>query len=162
MEARTLQAFRECQLGAYIPLLILNGRGTVRILYTVNNNPQYILAKSSSQVPVIVCSNVTTQSATNEAAYARAPLKACLAAVCDSRWVLTLVLPFLPRVFSLFLHCGTPWQSGTPPGPRTGFLTLCPRSPRSTAPTYESGARTPQYQLTSWSSGGPWTYVLGS
>jgi hypothetical protein len=64
MEARTLQAF-------------------LRVLYTVNSNPQYILAKSSSQVPVIVCSEITTQSATNEPAYARAPLKACLAAVCD-------------------------------------------------------------------------------
>ena len=68
-----------------LPLADLNGCGTVRVLYTVNSNPQYILAKSSSQVPAIVCTEITTQSATNEPAYARAPLKACLAAVCDFR-----------------------------------------------------------------------------
>ena len=57
----------------------------VRVLYTVNNNPQYILARSSSQVPVIACNGATAQPDTNEPAYARAPLKACLAAVCGSR-----------------------------------------------------------------------------
>ncbi|KAG6381882.1 hypothetical protein JVT61DRAFT_499 [Boletus reticuloceps] len=65
MEARTIQAF-------------------LRVLYTVNNNPQYILAKSSSQVPAAICNETTTLSATNYLAFARAPLKACLSAVCDS------------------------------------------------------------------------------
>lgn len=66
-------------------LLTLNGCGTVRVLYTVNSNPQYILAKSSSQVPAITCTEATAQYAMNEPVYARTPLKACLAVVCDSR-----------------------------------------------------------------------------
>ncbi|KAN0074436.1 hypothetical protein V8E55_011848 [Tylopilus felleus] len=63
LESRTLQAF-------------------LRVLYTVNNNPQCILAKSASQIPTIICSGITRQSQTE---YGRAPLKACLAVVCDSR-----------------------------------------------------------------------------
>ncbi|KAN0074453.1 hypothetical protein V8E55_011865 [Tylopilus felleus] len=79
MESRTLQAFREFQL--WDPYPHSQPLGTVRVLYTVNNNPQYILAKSASQVPTIFCSGTTRQSQTE---YGRAPLKACLAAVCDS------------------------------------------------------------------------------
>lgn len=88
MESRTLQAFCECQSETDIPAL--NGCRTVRVLYTVNNNPQYILAKSSSQVLVTACNETPSK---NEPVYAQAPLKACLAAVCDSRCVPIVVWP---------------------------------------------------------------------
>lgn len=53
------------------------------MLYTVNGSPQYILARSPSSVQVTLC---PSPSAAN-AQYGLAPLKACLNAICNSRYV---------------------------------------------------------------------------
>ncbi|KAG2074874.1 hypothetical protein BDR04DRAFT_1092486 [Suillus decipiens] len=52
----------------------------LRVLYTVNSSPQYILARSPSSVQVTLC---PSPSAAN-AQYGLAPLKACLNAICNS------------------------------------------------------------------------------
>ncbi|KAG1774984.1 hypothetical protein EV702DRAFT_1008320 [Suillus placidus] len=52
----------------------------LRVLYTVNSSPQYILARSPSSVRVTLC---PSPSAAN-AQYGLAPLKACLNAICNS------------------------------------------------------------------------------
>ncbi|KAF9228288.1 hypothetical protein BS17DRAFT_331908 [Gyrodon lividus] len=57
---------------------------SLRVLYTINSSPQYILARSSVQVPAILCNGTTSRSSTNEPRYARASLKACLEVVCNS------------------------------------------------------------------------------
>ncbi|KIJ15452.1 hypothetical protein PAXINDRAFT_168955, partial [Paxillus involutus ATCC 200175] len=56
----------------------------LRVLYTINSSPQYILARSSVQVPAIFRNGTRGRLLTNDPQYAQAPLKACLAAVCNS------------------------------------------------------------------------------
>ncbi|KIK93030.1 hypothetical protein PAXRUDRAFT_829402 [Paxillus rubicundulus Ve08.2h10] len=56
----------------------------LRVLYTINSSPQYILARSSVQVPTILYNGTRSQSSASEPQYAQASLKACLVAVCNS------------------------------------------------------------------------------
>lgn len=59
----------------------------LRILYTINSSPQYILARSHSPVPVsaITYSLNPHPSHPSHNLYATAALKACLDSICRSR-----------------------------------------------------------------------------
>ncbi|KAI6148330.1 hypothetical protein BKA82DRAFT_117533, partial [Pisolithus tinctorius] len=59
----------------------------VRVLYTINSSPQYILAKIHEPVPVIRCAyaqQLPEGHDVTQPQYAQAPLKACLTAICNS------------------------------------------------------------------------------
>ncbi|KIK22763.1 hypothetical protein PISMIDRAFT_101974, partial [Pisolithus microcarpus 441] len=59
----------------------------VRVLYTVNSSPQYILAKIHEPVPVTRCTYASRLPEGHDVAqpqYAQAPLRACLTAICNS------------------------------------------------------------------------------
>src|ERR1700722_12441338 len=72
---------------------------TVRILYTINSSPQYILARSHKKVPVqlvrrqsklsfhynSIQAATTSTPEESQDLYATASLKACLDAICCSR-----------------------------------------------------------------------------
>jgi hypothetical protein len=51
----------------------------VRVLYTINSSPQYVLARSHRKVPVVVVQG--------DPRYGTTSLKACLDAICRSRSV---------------------------------------------------------------------------
>ncbi|KAI6007659.1 hypothetical protein F5J12DRAFT_938454 [Pisolithus orientalis] len=60
---------------------------SLRVLYTVNSSPQYILAKIHEPVPVIRCAyaqQLPEGHDVTQPQYAQAPLKACLTAICNS------------------------------------------------------------------------------
>ncbi|KAG1759269.1 hypothetical protein EDD22DRAFT_907046 [Suillus occidentalis] len=80
----------------------------LRVLYTVNSSPQYILARSPSSVQVTLC---PSPSAAN-AQYGLAPLKACLNAICNSSPELLLDNS---RDFSIYVL--DPLESQTMPAP---------------------------------------------
>ncbi|KAG1879861.1 hypothetical protein F4604DRAFT_1752099 [Suillus subluteus] len=80
----------------------------LRVLYTVNSCPQYILARSPSSVQVTLC---PSPSAAN-AQYGLAPLKACLNAICNSSPELLLDDS---RDFSIYVL--DPLESQTMPAP---------------------------------------------
>lgn len=56
------------------------------MLYTINSSPQYILAKTHEPVPVTHHPSPNDRGTEGtHARYAKAPLKACLTAICNSR-----------------------------------------------------------------------------
>ncbi|OAX41202.1 hypothetical protein K503DRAFT_767884 [Rhizopogon vinicolor AM-OR11-026] len=80
----------------------------LRVLYTVNSSPQYILARSPSSVQVTLCPSPSVA----HAQYALAPLKACLNAICNSSPELLLDNS---RDFSIYIL--DPLESQTMPAP---------------------------------------------
>ncbi|KAG1740789.1 uncharacterized protein EDB91DRAFT_1131454 [Suillus paluster] len=80
----------------------------LRVLYTVNSSPQYILARSPSSVQVTLCPSPSVANAQ----YALAPLKACLNAICNSSPELLLDNS---RDFSIYVL--DPLESQTMPAP---------------------------------------------
>ena len=63
----------------------LTMNGPVRVLYTINTSPQYILAKSPEKIPLASADD--TLEADGMPVYGRAPLKTCALAICRSRCV---------------------------------------------------------------------------
>ncbi|KAF8893886.1 hypothetical protein BD779DRAFT_1669410 [Infundibulicybe gibba] len=66
-----------------------NRKLALRILYTINSSPQYILARSASavqvhSVPSSSCHNLQVVSADHPIQYATASLKTCLDVICHS------------------------------------------------------------------------------
>jgi len=98
------------KLGYLVYLIIL---WTVRILYTINSSPQYILARSHRKIPVSVVRRQQTPSfhyastlplqeetpsasqSEPEGLYATASLKACLDTICCSRYALVFRKDFV-------------------------------------------------------------------
>ncbi|KAG2131703.1 uncharacterized protein EDB93DRAFT_931730 [Suillus bovinus] len=80
----------------------------LRVLYTVNSSPQYILARSPSSVQVTLCPSPSVANAQ----YGLAPLKACLNAICNSSPELLLDNS---RDFSIYVL--DPLESQTMPAP---------------------------------------------
>lgn len=68
---------------------LLTAFSSVRIWYTVNHSPQYILARSSERLAVLPIPLKTTSGPR----YATAPLKSCLHTICRSRCVQLLSYP---------------------------------------------------------------------
>lgn len=64
-------------------------RRAVRVLYTVNTSPQYILAKSTEKIAVIPISE--SPSSSSAPRHGRTSVKACAMAICRSRYVNTVV-----------------------------------------------------------------------
>ncbi|KAG2153414.1 hypothetical protein DEU56DRAFT_849538 [Suillus clintonianus] len=80
----------------------------LRVLYTVNSSPQYILARSPTSVQVTLCPSPSAA----KAQYGLAPLKACLNAICNSSPELLLDNS---RDFSIYVL--DPLESQTMPAP---------------------------------------------
>lgn len=62
---------------------------TVRVLYTINTSPQYILAKSPEKIPLVSADDTLQKD--GMPMYGRAPLKTCAMAICRSRYVAHVV-----------------------------------------------------------------------
>ncbi|KAL5534610.1 hypothetical protein ACEPAG_1073 [Sanghuangporus baumii] len=63
-------------------MLTTNIYGAVRVLYTVNTSPQYILAKAPQKVPLLPVDSSSSSSLPVK--HGRASLKACALAICRS------------------------------------------------------------------------------
>jgi len=80
---------------------------SLRVLYTINSSPQYILARSHSKVPVTLISPLQ-----DEPLYANVCLKTCLDTICRSSPELT---QDISRDFSLYVL--DPLESNSAPAP---------------------------------------------
>ena len=80
---------------------------SLRVLYTINSSPQYILARSHSKVPVTLVSPLQ-----DKPLYANVCLKTCLDTICRSSPELT---QDISRDFSLYVL--DPLESNSAPAP---------------------------------------------
>ena len=90
---------------------------SLRVLYTINSSPQYILARSLSPVSITIIPHqeeprATQPYATQAALYASVTLKTCLDAICRSSPDLT---QDTSRDFSLYVL--DPLESNSAPAP---------------------------------------------
>lgn len=104
----------------------------LRILYTINSSPQYILARSHSSVPVVLCS-ISIQP--SSPCYATTFLKTCLDTICRSSPEL---VQDVARDFSVYVL--DPLESNSAPAPvNISSNTSNPHSPASTPAESSNG-----------------------
>jgi hypothetical protein len=86
----------------------------LRILYTINSSPQYILARSLSAVPVVLLPQTQNTSAASQSLspYATTSLKACLDTICRSS---PEIVQDVARDFSVYVL--DPLESNSAPAP---------------------------------------------
>ena len=84
----------------------------LRVLYTINSSPQYILARSLSPVSVVLHSREEDSKASQPVIYASVSLKLCLETICHSSPEL---IQDSTRDFSLYVL--DPLESNSAPAP---------------------------------------------